>query len=177
MVEGVVVCIRLFCGAVFYGIFGLFQGNMRFYVGKMRGAVFNFCFFSGSRPSFFAMLTCLHFHALFLDISGPAQKLRKSHLVILVLWCFVFRHLALSRCCSWTAFGSRLRAPLGLAGPPWTRDRFYSSWGRRFGLQNGHKETAETLKNKCFLLYFLVADVRVEWSDSNAEARFLRGNE
>ena len=150
---------------------------MRFSIGVNEGRRIKCGSFSGNRPSFFAMLTCLHFHALFLDISGPAQKLRKSHLVILVLWCFVFRHLALSRCCSWTAFGSRLRAPLGLAGPPWTRDRFYSSWGRRFGLQNGHKETAETLKNKCFLLYFLVADVRVEWSDSNAEARFLRGNE
>ena len=89
---------------------------MRFYVVKMRGAVYDFCSFSGSRPSFFAMLTCLHFHALFLDISGPAKKLRKSHLVILVLWCFVFRHLALFRCCSWTAFGPRSRAPLGLVG-------------------------------------------------------------
>ena len=163
--------------ALCFKAFGAFFSKMRFSIGVNGSTRIKYFSFSGNRPSFFAMLTCLHFHALFLDISGPAQKLRKSHLVILVLWCFVFRHLALSRCCSWTAFGSRLRAPLGLAGPPWTRDRFYSSWGRRFGLQNGHKETAETLKNKCFLLYFLVADVRVEWSDSNAEARFLRGNE
>ena len=71
--------------ALCFKAFGAFFAKMRFSIGVNGGSRIKYFSFSGNRPSFLAMLTCLHFQALFLDILGPAKKIRKLDFFILVL--------------------------------------------------------------------------------------------
>ena len=73
-------CFHLLPGALFFGI-SFFFAKMRFSIGKNGGVQIKYVYFSGSTGPYFAMLSCLHFHALFFDISRPAQN------IIFLFWC------------------------------------------------------------------------------------------
>ena len=56
-----------------FSAFGTFLSKMRFSIGVCCGGRIRLRSFSGNTARFSAMLTCLHFQALFLGISGPPK--------------------------------------------------------------------------------------------------------